>query len=74
MQTLNVFFSEAEARAELAYRAVYYAEYMRVYEPGRADDRVRLLFWSDLAHRAAASARDRTLAEAAPAEDEPIAA
>ena len=61
MSTLDTFLSDSEIKAEQEYRQVYYTEYMRVYEPARADDREKLLFWSDLAHRAAKSARDRML-------------
>lgn len=63
MEAIRAYMTEPEARAEDVYREVYYAEYMRVYEPKRSTDRERQVFWSDLAHRAARSARDKILAE-----------
>lgn len=65
MYTIYTYLSDAEARAEHRYRQVYYTEYMRVYETGRSTDRERLLLWSELAHRAGKSARDRILANEA---------
>lgn len=61
MDTIDIYLTEVEARAEHAYRQSYYTEYMRVFEPGHPDDRDRLAFWSQLAHFAAKAARDRVL-------------
>lgn len=64
METLNLYLAEHEVRAEQAYRTAYYNEYMRVFEASRSENREQLVFWSELAHRAAKIARDKVLAAA----------
>lgn len=61
MESLAMYLTEAEARAVCAYREAYSAEYMRLYEPRHAGDHERLLFWSELAHRAGKSAQEKAL-------------
>lgn len=61
MEPLSTYLSELEARAEEAYSQVYWNEYMRLYEPRYKSDREHLVYWSELAHRAAKAARERVL-------------
>ena len=61
MYTIHEYLTEAEARAERAYSQAYYEEYMRLYKPGYSGDRERLVYWSELAHRAGRAARERVL-------------
>ncbi len=61
MYTLESFLPEHEARAERAYLEGYRTEYARLSEPGQAADRERLLYWSELAHRAGKAARETEL-------------
>ncbi len=61
MHTIDEYLSDVEASAERAYRQAYYSEYMRLYEPGRSGDRERLVYWSELAHRAGKAAREKVL-------------
>ena len=64
MYTLDSYLPEHEARAERAYRQAYCVEYLRLHEPKHASNRERLLYWSDLAHRAGKAARDKVLEDA----------
>ena len=61
MYTLNSYLPEHEARAERTYRQAYCAEYLRLHDPQHASNRERLLYWSELAHRAGKAARERVL-------------
>ncbi|MDP9381665.1 MAG: hypothetical protein M3Q29_16265 [Chloroflexota bacterium] len=61
METIDRYLTEAEARAEHAYRQAYYAEYTRVYEQRLSSDRQHVLHWAALAHNAARAARERVL-------------
>ena len=46
MHTIYEYLTEAEARAERAYRQAYYEEYMRLYKPGYSEYRESLVYWS----------------------------
>ena len=59
MYTIDEYLTELEARAERTYREAYCAEYLRLYEPGHSTDRERLMYWSELAHRAGKAAREK---------------
>ena len=61
MYTIYEYLTEPEARAERAYRQAYYDEYMRLYKRGHSEDQERLVYWSELAHRAGNAARERVL-------------
>lgn len=61
METIGEYLTDVEVLAEHVYRQAYYDEYMRVYEPGHIADREHLVFWSELAHRTAKTARDNVL-------------
>ncbi len=65
MDTIYTYLTDVEAEAERAFRAAYCEEYSRVYEPGHAGDRARLVYWSELAGAAGRLARERVLREAA---------
>ena len=67
MYTLDTYLTPAEARAERAYLEAYRAAYARLYEPEWAGDRERLVYWSELAHAAGRSARERVLSSEQPA-------
>ena len=64
MYTLDSYLPEHEARAERAFRHAYCAEYTRLYKPCYSEDRERLVYWGELAHRAGKLARERVLSEA----------
>ena len=67
MYGISSYLTEAEGRAEQEYRRAYYDEYMRLYDPAHSTRPERVVYWSELAHRAGKSARDRSLRQAAAA-------
>ena len=67
MYTLDTYLTPAEARVERAYLQAYRGAYARLYEPKWTGDREHLLYWSQLAHAAGRSARERVLADEQPA-------
>ena len=62
MYPIDEYLTELEATGIRAYRQAYHAEYMRLHKPERAGEREYLVYWSELAHRAGNTARERVLA------------
>ena len=67
METVYEYLTVVEAEGQRAFLKAYREEYTRPYKPGYSEDRKRLVYWSELAHRAGCIARNRALSACEPA-------
>ena len=67
METVYEYLTAVEAEGQRAFLQAYREEYTRLYKPGYSEDGERLVYWSELAHRAGCIARNRVLSAYEPA-------